>query len=86
MAILEMKKIVEELRSNWDIQKVYFAHKLGECPVGDASVAIYISSCHRKEALEATQFAINRLKDTVPIWKKVNFTFISLKIRNTLTS
>jgi len=40
-------------------------------PVGEASVIIAISSKHRKESLEAVEFAINTLKATVPIWKKV---------------
>lgn len=46
-------------------------HKLGECPVGDVSIAIAISSEHRKDSLAAVEFAINELKRTVPIWKKV---------------
>lgn len=40
-------------------------------PVGEASVVIAISSKHRKESLEAIEFAINTLKATVTIWKKV---------------
>ena len=40
-------------------------------PIGEASVAIAISSVHRKDSLEAVQFCIDKLKATVPIWKKV---------------
>ena len=46
-------------------------HRLGTCPVGEASVGIAISSAHRKEALEATHYAIDAIKANVPIWKKV---------------
>jgi hypothetical protein len=42
-------------------------------PVTEASIVIAISSPHRREALEAVQFAIDTLKATVPIWKKVRF-------------
>ena len=46
-------------------------HKLGLCPISEKSVVIAISSDHRIEAIEACHFAIDRLKATVPIWKKV---------------
>lgn len=46
-------------------------HRLGSCPVGEASVAIAVSSPHRKEALEAAHYAIDAIKANVPIWKKV---------------
>jgi molybdopterin synthase catalytic subunit len=49
-------------------------HRLGVCPVGEASVAIAVSSPHRKEALEATAYAIDTIKAKVPIWKKVRHT------------
>lgn len=47
-------------------------HKIGPCPVMETSIAIVISSPHRKDSLQAIQFAIDELKRTVPIWKKVN--------------
>jgi molybdopterin synthase catalytic subunit len=46
-------------------------HKLGACPISDVSIAIAISSVHRKESLKAVHFMIDELKDKVPIWKKV---------------
>jgi molybdopterin synthase catalytic subunit len=46
-------------------------HKLGDCPISDVSVLIAVSSPHRTESLKAVEFAINELKKTVPIWKKV---------------
>lgn len=46
-------------------------HKLGACPISDVSIAIVISSAHRKDSLEAVHYMIDELKDKVPIWKKV---------------
>jgi molybdopterin synthase catalytic subunit len=46
-------------------------HKLGACPISDVSIAIVVSSVHRKDSLDAVCFIINELKDKVPIWKKV---------------
>ena len=50
--------------------RIIIQHKLGDCPVGDISVLIAISSEHRKESLDAVQFTIDELKRIVPIWKK----------------
>ena len=46
-------------------------------PVGEASIVIAVSSPHRKEALEAVHFAIDHVKATVPIWKKVSISLIA---------
>ena len=52
------------------MNKVYMLHKMGDCPIGEISILIYISSAHRVHALQASQYAIDTLKATVPIWKK----------------
>ena len=71
MAEREMAKICAEARRRWpDLTRVAMAHRLGVCPVQEASVIIAVSSPHRKDALEAAHFAIDRLKATVPVWKK----------------
>mmetsp|Transcript_49943 Transcript_49943/g.92895 ORF Transcript_49943/g.92895 Transcript_49943/m.92895 type:complete len:187 (+) Transcript_49943:67-627(+) len=70
MAERELLKICEQMRSRWEIERIAIVHRLGLCPVGEASVVIAVSSAHRREALEAAQFAIDTLKATVPIWKK----------------
>ena len=74
MAIGEMKAICESIQSNYHgIHKISIAHKIGDCPVGDISVVIAISSEHRKEGLAAVGFAIDELKKRVPIWKKEHY-------------
>ncbi len=73
MAEREMEKIGEEARRRWPLQKVAIVHRTGVVPVGEASVAIAVSSAHRADAFEAARFAIDRLKEVVPIWKKEFF-------------
>jgi molybdopterin synthase catalytic subunit len=48
-------------------------HRIGVVPIGEASVVIAVSSAHRVAAFEACHFAIDRLKEVVPIWKKEHF-------------
>jgi len=70
MAKKEMAKLCKELRSRWSLHNIAIHHRLGLVKVTEASVIIAVSSPHRKESLEAVQFAIDKLKETVPIWKK----------------
>jgi molybdopterin synthase catalytic subunit len=70
MAIKEMEKIEEESRRRWTLEKVAITHRIGRLEVGEASVAIAVSSPHRREGIEACHYAIDRLKQTVPVWKK----------------
>mmetsp|Transcript_25486 Transcript_25486/g.40914 ORF Transcript_25486/g.40914 Transcript_25486/m.40914 type:complete len:115 (+) Transcript_25486:933-1277(+) len=75
MALKQMKKICLEMRNTWtEMRKIVILHRLGVCPVGQASVMIAASSPHRKEALNAVHWAIDQLKKTVPIWKKEHYT------------
>ena len=70
MALKEMNRVVEEARRRWPLLGIAIVHRLGHLDVGDISVAIAVSSGHRKEAFEAGRYAIDTLKQTVPIWKK----------------
>lgn len=70
MAERKMAEIAEELCARWQIGEVAMIHRLGRLEVGEISVAIAVSSPHRAEAFAACQFAIDRLKEVVPIWKK----------------
>jgi MoaE-MoaD fusion protein len=70
MAVAKMRQIGEEIHSRWPVDRVAIAHRVGRLGVGDASVAIAVSSPHRHEALQACAYAIERLKAIVPIWKK----------------
>merc|ERR1712189_102538 len=70
MAIKELKKICAEVRKNMSVERICIVHRIGEVPIGEASVLVAVSSVHRKESLEAVQVIIDSLKATVPIWKK----------------
>jgi molybdopterin synthase catalytic subunit len=70
MAEKEMRKIAAAALSRWPIVKIAMVHRIGRVDIGEASVAIAVSSGHRHAAFEACHYAIDRLKDTVPIWKK----------------
>jgi len=70
MAEKEMEKIAAEVLTRWPIKKIAMLHRLGRVDIGEASVAIAVSSGHRHAAFEACHYAINQLKETVPIWKK----------------
>lgn len=73
MAEQEMERIGLEAARRWAIHKIAVVHRTGPVPVGEASVAIAVSAAHRKEAFAACEFIIDRLKETVPIWKKEYF-------------
>jgi len=70
MAEKEMDKIATEALTRWPILKIAMIHRLGQVDIGEASVAIAVSSSHRHAAFDACHFAINQLKEIVPIWKK----------------
>jgi molybdopterin synthase catalytic subunit len=70
MAVAKMRQIGEEIRARWPVDRVAIAHRVGRLAVGEASVAIAVASPHRQEALQACAYAIERLKEVVPIWKK----------------
>jgi len=73
MAIKEMQKIGLTLEERWGALKVVIHHRVGELLVGDIAVIIAVSTPHRAAAFEACQYAIDTLKETVPIWKKEFF-------------
>ena len=70
MAIKELHKICDNVREKLSLGNICILHRLGEVPIGEASVIIAVSSVHRKESLDAVSFIIDTLKETVPIWKK----------------
>jgi len=74
MAEAKMCEIAAEVRRRWpDVKRLAIAHRIGRLEIGESSVLIAVSSPHRRQAFEACQFAIDTLKQTVPIWKKEHF-------------
>ena len=70
MAEKEMARIGEEAVSRWDIDDIAILHRVGRLEIGEISVLVAVSSPHRADGFSACQFAIDRLKQTVPVWKK----------------
>lgn len=73
MAKKEMNKIAERLLEKWPVTSVSIHHRIGTLHIGEIAVIISVSSPHRVASFEACQFAIDTLKETVPIWKKEFF-------------
>ncbi|MEE3235581.1 MAG: molybdenum cofactor biosynthesis protein MoaE [Candidatus Latescibacterota bacterium] len=70
MAEKKMTEIAEEAKSKWPIGEVAILHRIGRLEVGEISVLVAVGAGHRREAMEACLYVIDRLKAVVPIWKK----------------
>jgi molybdopterin synthase catalytic subunit len=70
MAEKVMAEIGDEIKSKFPVSGVAIVHRTGVLEIGQASVVIAIAAPHRGEAFAASQYAIDRLKQVVPIWKK----------------
>jgi molybdopterin synthase catalytic subunit len=70
MAEKAMRAIGEEILRGFGVQRLGMAHRVGRLGVGEVSVIIAAGAPHRHEALGAAAYAIERLKQVVPIWKK----------------
>jgi len=70
MARSELETIEAEARASWPLEEVVIVHRLGRMEIGESSVFIAVSCAHRAEAFEACRHIIDRIKVTVPIWKK----------------
>lgn len=73
MAEREMAALAAQARRRWRLCRVAMAHRTGLVPVGQVSVGVAVSSGHRAEAFAAGRWLIDRLKKTVPIWKREHF-------------
>ncbi|MEQ8788793.1 MAG: molybdenum cofactor biosynthesis protein MoaE [Pirellulaceae bacterium] len=73
MAERKMAELEAEARQRWSLVEVAIVHRLGHLGLGEASVAIAVSSAHRQAAFEAGKWLIDTLKQVVPIWKKENW-------------
>jgi len=72
-AELTLAQIGDEIRERWGIDDVAIVHRVGSLAVGEASVVISVASPHRDAAFEACRYAIERIKQIVPIWKKEHY-------------
>lgn len=70
LAVKEMRRILEGLAAEMPGVRLAATHRVGRLDIGDAAVVVGASAAHRAEAFAACRAAIDRIKDTVPIWKK----------------
>jgi molybdopterin synthase catalytic subunit len=73
MAREKLAELEAQARARWPIVGCTIVHRVGHLPIGEASVAIAVSTAHRQSAFEAGQWLIDTLKEVVPIWKKENW-------------
>ncbi|EGG31309.1 molybdopterin converting factor subunit 1 [Paenibacillus sp. HGF5] len=70
MALKEMQQICMDIHGRWPGTKCAISHRIGTVGIGETSVVIAVSSPHRETCYEASRYAIDQLKRSVPIWKK----------------
>jgi len=70
MAERRMREIERVVRERWRVRKVEMAHREGILSVGEVSVVVAVSAEHRAEAFEASRFAIEAIKRSLPLWKR----------------
>ncbi|WP_153555378.1 molybdenum cofactor biosynthesis protein MoaE [Roseimaritima sediminicola] len=73
MAEKELRVLLEEAAERWPLRHLVAVHRLGEVPVGQASVAIGLSSPHRGACMEAMPWIMDELKRRVPVWKQEHY-------------
>lgn len=73
MALHQMEFLAETAREKWSLNNVVMTHALGIKEITAPVVFIGTASAHRDEAFQASRFLIDKLKETVPIWKKETY-------------
>ena len=73
MASKEIYKIIDTIKSKWNISSLRIIHRLGTVYPSEISMVLIVTSSHRKESFEAAEFFVDELKKSVPIWKKEFF-------------
>ncbi len=73
MAEKKLQELTSEAETRWQLTGCNIVHRIGNVSVGEASLAVAISSTHRDEAFEAGRWIIEKLKQVVPIWKQEVF-------------
>lgn len=73
LAVKALQRIVDEAQEEWPAARIGLHHRIGRLELGEASVIIVAGSPHRADAFAATRYAIERVKQIVPIWKREHF-------------
>ena len=70
MAEKKLREVADEVRARWPITAIGVLHRTGRLAIGETSLLVAVSAAHRREAFEACHYAVDRIKEIVPIWKK----------------
>ncbi|MCM3567135.1 molybdenum cofactor biosynthesis protein MoaE [Neobacillus mesonae] len=70
MAVKKLEQIGAEIEQRWKGSRAAITHRVGRLDITDVAVVIAVSTPHRADAYEANRYAIERIKEIVPIWKK----------------
>jgi molybdopterin synthase catalytic subunit len=73
LALTTFERIGEEIARRWPTVRLALHHRIGRIEIGEASVAIVTASAHRADAYAANRYAIERVKQIAPIWKREYF-------------
>lgn len=70
MAEKNLKEIADEIKRKWNTARVSIVHRTGKLKVGEISVVIAVGTLHREQAFQACRYAIERIKEYLPVWKQ----------------
>ena len=73
MAQIELSRLAQEAAFRWPLRHLVIVHRLGHVDLGEASIAIGVSSAHRSDPFEAIPWLMDQIKSCVPIWKQENW-------------
>jgi molybdopterin synthase catalytic subunit len=73
MAEKKMAEIGTEVQRKFDVGEIAMVHRLGHLEIGESSIVIAVAAPHRQAAFEACAYAMDRVKEDVPVWKKEFF-------------
>ena len=73
MADRMLAQVASEMTERWGLGNVAIGHRLGRVGIGEISLVVAASAAHRQAAFDACQYAVDRIKQIVPIWKKEHF-------------
>lgn len=70
MAVEKLQQVVDEASERWPVLAMSIQHRVGRLEIGEDAVVIAVACRHRAQAFDACRYAIDRIKEIVPIWKK----------------
>ena len=73
MARKKLAELESVARDRWPVLECTVVHRIGHLAIGEASVAVAVSTAHRQHAFEAARWLIDTIKEVVPIWKRENW-------------